>query len=226
MCVVTLLAGGCEDQSSQLAAATDSKDLGDISVADGPATFRCSFMVPNLTRRQIEILDVGVTCGCTDASVDQRTIPPGEVAVLNVQGTVSGPGTSVQSIFVRFSNGDVRRFNVYYRGVSDLALRASIAAASEDSDQMVLTVRLALTWSGELPPIPLIKTPDVQSVFSNWQTIEAASPDRPGRFVGELIVTLRKEFWPPSGIDIVVQDPHEVRLAAKATIQPPRVQVE
>jgi Protein of unknown function (DUF1573) len=68
-------------------------DFGVVELSSTNRALRHTFILRNQSKKTVHIKDVRTTCGCTDASVDVNSIPPGGLLHVSATLHLSSSGT-------------------------------------------------------------------------------------------------------------------------------------
>ena len=120
-------------------------DFGDILLSDGPVS--CSFTVRNTGAKDLNILSVVSSCGCTDVKWTRETIPPGSSGTISATFKNQDPPSPFDKSLTVYITEFNKPFVLHLRGVvlqdrkslsttypvhfGDLAMRSSAIDAGE-----------------------------------------------------------------------------------------------
>jgi len=167
------------------------RDFGLVFIDEGPQELLAEFPVWNTSIRSIEVVDVITTCGCLEARLESRRIPPGDKTTLTMRMLLNAPGNRSESTSVVFADSRRADFTIRASGAVRESLKAFVGGAPVENRWEVEVLLLTYETQTDPPKMTIDAPPGVVATDIVWETIQITSGEagHPSRFAGSFHVT-------------------------------------
>ena len=189
MCLIvglTVLSG--QDKAPSMVVDNPVKDFGKVLQGE---TLKHVFRFMNKGSSTLEILDVAPTCGCQEASLPEKKIPPGQSSRIEVIVYTEGLNGDINES-VNLLTNDPQRSSVFFTIKADVQPEIRLSSPSIFFDNVPAgeeaTREIIITVAAERPIMILSAESNEKSVSVRLESI----PDSEGKKV-KLIATLKSD---------------------------------